>query len=186
MADLWQAHLTDTHLLSAYSRAMAALAKGPWSMKQNNRIHWCIDRCNEYFHSGDALQKLLLKDLRRVAHGMISVMCVECVPSSEEGVVKVVQEFRGRSLRLLDVGSCYNPFSAHSQFDVTAVDIAPATEVPSGTDKYILCITFFMPIILSLMLLIPHYIPVILSIGTHNSHELLQNFTENKNAHAIK
>ncbi len=107
---------------------MAALAKGPWAIKKSSRIQWCLDRCTEYFHS-DLLQKLLSKDLRRIFHAMPSVVCVESVPCSEEGVVKVVQGFKGRSLRLLDVGSCHNPFNALPQFDVTAVDIAPACEV---------------------------------------------------------
>lgn len=31
-------------------------------------------------------------------------------------------------VKLLDVGSCYNPFSVFEDFDVTAVDIAPAQE----------------------------------------------------------
>ena len=126
----WSTHLTDTHTLSAYSQAMAALAKGPWAnkMDETNRIQWCVDRCHEYFKL-DVLKNLLLKDLRRLHHGMPTVVPVEDLPASEEEVEGVLQECACRRLRLLDVGSCYNPFAAFPQFEVTAVDIAPADEV---------------------------------------------------------
>ena len=51
------------------------------------------------------------------------------LPSAEEDVMKVVSQFAGRKLVLLDVGSCYNPFSQFDEFSVTAIDIAPAVEV---------------------------------------------------------
>lgn len=53
------------------------------------------------------------------------------------------QPFQIDRIRLLDVGSCYNPFSAFAEFEVTAIDIAPAQEsvrycdfleVPLGSD----------------------------------------------------
>ncbi len=126
----WSTHLTHTHTLSTYSRAMAALAKGPWANKldDTNRIQWCVDRCEEYFKL-DVLKNLLLKDLRRLNHGMATIVAVEALPGSEGDIVEVLQELTCRRLRVLDVGSCYNPFASFPQFDVTAVDIAPADEV---------------------------------------------------------
>lgn len=32
-------------------------------------------------------------------------------------------------LKLLDVGSCYDPFRSFNEFDTTAIDISPANEV---------------------------------------------------------
>ena len=34
-----------------------------------------------------------------------------------------------KKLNLLDVGSCYNPFQKYKEYDVLAIDIAPATDV---------------------------------------------------------
>jgi hypothetical protein len=52
------------------------------------------------------------------------------LPASPDQVVGVVEGWKGgKALRLLDVGSCYNPFQFFSQFQVTAIDIAPADKV---------------------------------------------------------
>lgn len=62
--------------------------------------------------------------------------CRGCVPPpSPEGVEVLVGGWREKAWRLLDVGSCYNPFSQWPLFEVTAVDIAPAVEV--GTPAYV-------------------------------------------------
>lgn len=53
----------------------------------------------------------------------------ELLPATAEKVDKLVEEFTSRKWHLLDVGSCYNPFAVYPQFEVTAVDIAPAVEV---------------------------------------------------------
>ncbi len=129
---LWREHLKDHSSLSNYATAMYALATGPWAKHkaqgEGGRIEWCVDVCCEYFLGGQ-LKKLLLKDLRRTEHGMPTLLHPMLLPPSPEQVEGVAREFEGRRWRLLDVGSCYNPFAEHSQFDVTAVDIAPAVEV---------------------------------------------------------
>lgn len=38
-------------------------------------------------------------------------------------------------LNLLDVGSCYDPFSAYSEFSSVAIDLYPAKEV--GTHPFV-------------------------------------------------
>ena len=122
--------MADIHTLTTYSHAMYALASGPWAAKRDecDRIQWCVDRCEEYYKS-DVLRKQLLKDLRRVGHGMSTLVPLDLLPSSEEGVASLIRDLGSRKWRLLDVGSCYNPFTAHPQFEVTAIDIAPATDV---------------------------------------------------------
>lgn len=73
-----------------------------------------------------------MKDLRRVDHGMPTIVDHKELPKTEEEVAKAVDPFIGKpTLKLLDVGSCYNPFAAFDQFEVVAVDIAPAVEVGS-------------------------------------------------------
>lgn len=130
----WREHLADTHTLTTYSRAMHALATGPWATKQGecDRIQWCVDRCDEYYKL--EVQKLLLKDRRRLSHGMATLLPLELIPGSEEGVASLVQELNSRKWKLLDVGSCYNPFAAYPQFDVTAIDISPATDAVHKCD----------------------------------------------------
>ena len=107
---------------------MHSLAIGPWAKHGGGRIQWCVDCCTEYFTDGQ-LKKLLLKDLRRVQHNMPTNVEGEFLPPSPEGVEVLVKKWREKVWRLLDVGSCYNPFTQWPQFEVTAVDIAPAVEV---------------------------------------------------------
>lgn len=66
-------------------------------------------------------------------HSMPTCVPASLLPHSAEEVRAVVSAVQGaKRWRLLDVGSCYNPFLEWPQFEVMAVDIAPATEV-SGT-----------------------------------------------------
>lgn len=93
---------------------------------------------------GGLLQKLLLKDLRRCGHTMSPIVTPTLLPASEEGVSDVVRRFNSQKWSLLDVGSCYNPFVQFHQFDVTAIDIAPANQVShrpidSSNSVHILC-----------------------------------------------
>ena len=128
----WRELLDDRDELKEYSTAMHLLAVGPWdrsgSKDGGGRIEWCVGVCYEYF-TGSHLQKSLLKDLRRVGHGMPTVLSDKLLPESAESADALVKEFASRAWTLLDVGSCYNPFERFSQFNVTAIDIAPAVEV---------------------------------------------------------
>ena len=128
VATVWREHLADRSSLQQYSIAMYSLAKGPWSKHGGGRVKWCADACDEYF-SGGTLGKLLLKDLRRVEHNMSTLVPLDLLPLSLQEVEVVVERFGTRKWHMLDVGSCYNPFTEYHQFEVTAIDIAPAVEV---------------------------------------------------------
>ena len=105
---------------------MQKLATGPWAEQGSGRITWCVDVCDEYFVGG-ALVKMIGKDLRRQEHNMRTLVPPELLPSSDTDLERTVQEMFGfRKWKLLDVGSCYNPFSKFDKFEVTAIDIAPA------------------------------------------------------------
>lgn len=112
---------------------MCTLATGDWEgqgSEGGSRIQWCVTVCKEYFAYQGALYKLLSKELRRRTHGMPTLSPLPLLPSSPEGVSEAVRGWRdGKNLRLLDVGSCYNPFQHYEQFQVTAIDIAPANKV---------------------------------------------------------
>ena len=129
---MWSEHLRDRASLQHYSTAMHSLATGPWAKHGGGRIQWSVDTCEEYF-TGGQLQKLLMKDLRRVHHGMPTVVPRELLPPTEEEVDRIVCSFSSRKWTLLDVGSCYNPFSKYPHFDVTAIDLAPAVPVSDIT-----------------------------------------------------
>jgi SAM-dependent methyltransferase len=106
---------------------MQKLATGPWAEQGSGRIIWCVEACDEYFSVGGALVKMIGKDLRRLGHDMPTLIPVELLPNLETDIERTVHEtFGSRKLRLLDVGSCYNPFSKFDKFEVTAIDIAPA------------------------------------------------------------
>lgn len=115
---------------------MHSLATGSWAKKHdNNRIIWCVDTIREYFHVG--LEKALLKDLRRLGHGMPTIVDHKELPKTDQEVAKVIDLFISKpTLQLLDVGSCYNPFTPFEQFEVVAVDIAPAVEVGSVLTRH--------------------------------------------------
>ena len=126
--ELWREHIRDRDGLHAYSVAMQRLATGSWAGREDGgRISWCVEASGGYFSRH--LEHLLLKDLRRLGHGMPTLVPPSLLPASAEAVTETVSALHGRAWRLLDVGSCYNPFQAWPQFVVTAIDIAPATEV---------------------------------------------------------
>ena len=126
--ELWRDHVGDRGTLHAYSKAMRELATGPWAENDGDRISWCVQTCNEYWF--DRLERLILKDLRRQSHGMATLVQPSLLPASQSAVTETVDRLQSGVWRLLDVGSCYNPFLAWPQFVVTAIDIAPASEVP--------------------------------------------------------
>ena len=123
--EVWSHHLEDRDGLERYSKAMQSLATGPWAEQGAGRISWCVDACEEYFVGG-ALTKLLQKDLRRRGHDMPTLVPLELLPSSDSDVTRIADTFLQRKWKLLDIGSCYNPFNKFDRFTVTAVDIAPA------------------------------------------------------------
>ena len=128
MEKVWCDHVRDREVLATYSQAMHSLATGPWrEREEGDRIQWCVQTCNEYWDH--RLEKLLLKDLRRVDHDMPPLVHSSLLPPSPPGVRSLVEGLQGEPVKLLDVGSCYNPFLSFTQFSVTAIDIAPASEV---------------------------------------------------------
>lgn len=109
---------------------MHSLAVGPWKKHGGGRILWCVEACQEYFQNGGILENVLRKDMRRKEFGNPTQLEASLLPSSEEEMRSIVCSFKDRLLQLLDVGSCYNPFSEYDKlFIVTAIDLAPAVEV---------------------------------------------------------
>lgn len=148
--EVWVKHLEDRKALETYAQAMSQLATQHWQPTTGSRIQWCRDTVRSYFH-GDGLSKALAKDARRLAHRRAQEPA-SSLPPPEAEVSEAAEKsagpvgesaaqskalcrdedelpakrMKGIPLRLLDVGSCYDPFSQFAEFDATAVDIAPA------------------------------------------------------------
>lgn len=139
-SEVWHELLCDSARLHEYSIAMHSLATQHWvasatlgvgegSSHSCDRIMWCVEVCEQYYGEGRAMHRHLLKDLRRKDHGMPTLVAVALLPATEDKVSEVVSNMAAGSRALLDVGSCFNPFSSFRCFDVTALDIAPAHQV---------------------------------------------------------
>lgn len=130
----WAQHLMDATSLQSYSTAMHDLATTHWSTsgatskrpkfahKERSRIEWTVKYCKEYFEGVDNGQL--------VAQRLREMRVLGAMKEANEAIETATSELwahRGK-LRLLDVGSCYNPFDEFEQFDVLAVDIAPANQ----------------------------------------------------------
>ena len=134
--ELWRNHVSDKDVLRAYSKAMRDLATGPWAGREDgDRISWCVQTCEEY--GSHRLEQLVLKDLRRLGYDKSTLVQPSLLPTSQPAVRDMVVKLQSRTWRLLDVGSCYNPFLTWPQFVVTAIDIAPASEVISLSTSYL-------------------------------------------------
>ncbi|XP_058121627.1 S-adenosylmethionine sensor upstream of mTORC1 [Anopheles ziemanni] len=118
---VWKEHVRDEELLKNYADAMHKLATCYWDRtmevsckRSNSRIEWVVASCRSYFHGATPLL-YLFRD-------------------KDDKVMQAIDAHHGHDYRpypverikLLDVGSCYDPFAAFPDFDVTAIDIAPA------------------------------------------------------------
>ncbi|EDW59978.1 S-adenosylmethionine sensor upstream of mTORC1 [Drosophila virilis] len=119
----WQEH-TGPHnakKLAEYADAMQQLA-GIWESNTNktelqarSRIKWTIDYITKYFYTeGIYLQKRQRE--QRLLASYNELADSECAYMDEPP----------DRVRLLDVGSCFNPFGNIPHLEVTAIDLCPA------------------------------------------------------------
>ncbi|EDW01697.1 GH21587 [Drosophila grimshawi] len=119
----WQEH-TGPHnaeKLAEYADAMQQLA-GIWEtnaskteLHARSRIKWAIDYITKYFYiEGIYLQKRLRE--QRLLASYNELADAECA----------YMEAPPDKLRVLDVGSCFNPFGNTPHLEVTALDLCPA------------------------------------------------------------
>lgn len=120
--EAWKKHCEDEENLTKYAHAMQELATNYWeknshdiASKAVSRNEWIYYSSRQYFFEG-----LLLKH--------------RC---KEEDIAKKIQidvklhAYLDNSIdqiKVLDVGSCYNPLKVYEKFNVFAIDIAPANE----------------------------------------------------------
>jgi len=131
--EVWSEHLKDESLLESYSSSMNTLATKHWTKLENedadtSRILWTRAKIQDYF-SGSGLTKQLQRDANRLKRQIsyreeqndnVVDMPVLQDPNNDYRNSKICEK-----IKVLDVGSCYNPFSKFSELEVTAIDIAP-------------------------------------------------------------
>lgn len=98
---------------------MQKLATEVWEINNQKasdlcRIQWVVNQSEEYFHQGGC-EKAAVKEYK---------LSENYFQSSKKREIQCLAD--KQDLKLLDVGSCYNPFSKYSLFDVTAIDLMPA------------------------------------------------------------
>ncbi|XP_061576827.1 S-adenosylmethionine sensor upstream of mTORC1-like [Cololabis saira] len=123
---IWREHCEDEQTLSEYALAMKNLADNHWTKNCDgeSRIEWCRSVCQEYFLDG-GMKRVLEKDAKSatLAAGLTSAP----VGAQAYGPVPSSISQRGK-MRLLDVGSCFNPFLRFDEFLTVGIDIVPAVE----------------------------------------------------------
>ncbi|KAI3371106.1 hypothetical protein L3Q82_023738 [Scortum barcoo] len=123
---IWREHCEDEQTLSEYALAMKNLADSHWTKncEGEGRIEWCRSVCQEYFLDG-GMKRMLEKDEKSATLAMgltgasVSAQPYSTIPSSISQLGK---------MRLLDVGSCFNPFLKFDEFLTVGIDIVPAVE----------------------------------------------------------
>lgn len=123
---IWREHCEDERTLSEYANAMKNLADNHWTKKceGEGRIDWCRSVCQEYFLGG-GMKKMMEKDQKSAAAALglaaaaVNVQNQSSAPSWSSAVGK---------MRLLDVGSCFNPFLKFDEFLTVGIDIVPAVQ----------------------------------------------------------
>ncbi|KAI5734650.1 hypothetical protein M8J77_009117 [Diaphorina citri] len=113
----WSNHCKNENALQEYAQCMKRLATEHWDKKhkgdiKNSRNAWIIHQARTYFENEIYLAKRQ-KELteKEKNHLMCSVK---------------TSQFQ-TPYKLLDVGSCYNPFKNVENIETTAIDIGPAS-----------------------------------------------------------
>lgn len=135
----WQEHCKNQGMLVKYADYMQKLATTHWEnncasdkSEASSRIEWAANFCNNYFTTKE-YEKYREND-QNIA-SKINLMNLE-----------ITEVTYSDPLKLIDVGSCYNPFKKYENFDVLAIDLCPANisvlqcdflSVPIGTQTVI-------------------------------------------------
>ncbi|KAK0148153.1 S-adenosylmethionine sensor upstream of mTORC1 [Merluccius polli] len=123
---IWREHCEDEQTLSEYALAMKNLADHHWANKceGEGRIEWCRSVCQEYFLDG-GMKRMLEKDEKNAR--LAAIPPAAALGAQPSTLVPSSASHRGK-MRLLDVGSCFNPFLEFDEFLTVGIDIVPAVE----------------------------------------------------------
>lgn len=133
--DHWEAATHEPRSLRSYAAAAEQMGERAWV---RHGFEWCAERAEDFFFKS-GWRKLALRP-ERVPAWHVPHAAGRPYPEATRACFAArvdaprdppPAEWRRRRLRLCDVGSCYNPFSAPQYadlFDVTALDLWPAAE----------------------------------------------------------
>lgn len=130
----WTEHLGSKSKLDKYATAMKELATKYWEendkksttkIESRSRISWSVNYCKEYFLSEKVITALRNRE-SRIAKELLAETTAEDTATDYILTSQRVEQLKSEKINLLDVGSCYNPFGEFPEFNVTAIDIAPA------------------------------------------------------------
>jgi hypothetical protein len=97
--EVWKSHLENTEILNNYAQSMEKLATTYWLNQENSRVSWIFNQIENYFWLG-GIDSEYLREVKLAKKKGEIVEIAECSHIIPERV------------KILDVGSCYNPFSA--------------------------------------------------------------------------
>lgn len=132
----WQRHVARKDVLQRYAASMQRLATTFWAENTSDssngihcRMEWVKSQCKDYFFNNgeekyDERERSISMKMKSNSNDL--VQATENVNDNDDKatVVDAIQgEFIGPKIKLLDVGSCYNPFEAEEIFEVTAIDL---------------------------------------------------------------
>lgn len=122
----WTQHCENDKTLETYSQNMRELSthwnQNSASAKHENRIAWTVTETLDYFNTR-------IITLRKKEEMILNIALNENLHIPE--AVPLFRRLNAdpTKYRLLDVGSCFNPFHTYAEhFEVTAVDIAPSND----------------------------------------------------------
>jgi len=130
--EVWKNHVQDQETLDKYSESMKQLATTYWeSNGEESRVEWVKEQVERYFW-GEGKVREQGKDQKRLLRSKDNgrgEKVNESTPSDGDfKESKLMEKEKVETpLRVLDVGSCYNPFGECERWQVLPVDIAPAT-----------------------------------------------------------
>lgn len=131
----WEEHIKDTQRLQQYALAMHQLAH-IWEenttkedLMAKSRIKWTMEYCMSYFFFECIYLDKRLRE-QRLLESWKDFDCSQCQ------YLEAVPE----KLKMLDVGSCFNPFGKFDCVEVTAIDLCPATNDVLKGDFLKICV----------------------------------------------
>ncbi len=121
---VWQEHVQDSVKLKEYAKAMRTLATTKWikDEEEADRISWLSTTIERYFFDDD------VHSLKKDSDRIIRKVCRRAGKSESVHLPNVDR------VRVLDVGSCFDPFGTRPQFETLAVDLCPGSETVKKCD----------------------------------------------------
>jgi hypothetical protein len=130
LIDTWNEHakIVMSSTQKSYASAMGTLARQVWEQdsstedKSQSRIDWIKRHMDKYFLENDRqrFEERLQRKFSRLTDPNST--------ASSSTISDSIPRSLGDKVRVLDVGSCYNPFAKFSNYQVIAIDLSPAAE----------------------------------------------------------